>query len=226
MIFLRIGLPAALIAAGLWLAVDGLTIKAKAAVAQVLLAHSWLKTRDGVAEARPWPWADTWPVARLRAPAQDVDLIVLAGATGRTLAFGPGHHDGSARPGGAGLSVLTGHRDTHFAFLRDIALGDLLEIDTPEGSEVHYRVVETAVVHKDDLRFTQAAEQGALLALVTCWPYDALIPGGPMRHVVIAEAMASPGARPQRPHALRHAGDENQLRKQDHGQLPAALAGR
>ncbi len=43
------------------------------------------------APVKPWPWADTHPVARLIAPAQDADVLVLAGASGRTLAFGPGH---------------------------------------------------------------------------------------------------------------------------------------
>ena len=29
---------------------------------------------------KPWPWADTWPVARLVVPSLGIDQIVLEGA--------------------------------------------------------------------------------------------------------------------------------------------------
>ena len=56
----------------------------------------------------------------------DVDELVLAGASGRTLAWGPGHLDGSAPPGAAGNAVLSAHRDTHFRFLQRVVPGDPL----------------------------------------------------------------------------------------------------
>ena len=56
--------------------------------------------------------------------------MVLAGASGRTLAFGPGHVDGTPLPGEHGNAVVSGHRDTHFAFLRDLRCGDVLEVQT------------------------------------------------------------------------------------------------
>ena len=62
------------------------------------------------------------------APRFSQDVIVLAGASGRTLAFGPGHLDGSARPGEPGNCVLSAHRDTQFAFLRRLEIGDLLDL--------------------------------------------------------------------------------------------------
>ena len=51
-------------------------INAKAARVQVLLEDAWERTRKGEAKVRPWPWADTWPVARLRVPRLDVSVIV------------------------------------------------------------------------------------------------------------------------------------------------------
>ena len=83
-----------------WQLGAGAAIALKAAVAQQLLHAAWQRTQAGEREVRPWPWADTWPVARLLAPAQNVDLIVLEGASGRILAFGPGHVEGTAAPGG------------------------------------------------------------------------------------------------------------------------------
>ena len=79
----------ALFGVGLWQAASGLYIHAKAILAQHLLDHAWQRARDGVAHAKPWPWADTWPVARLTARGLDSWVYVLADASGRSLAFGP-----------------------------------------------------------------------------------------------------------------------------------------
>jgi sortase A len=175
--------------AGLWLAGQGLWIHAKAALAQHLLERAWRQTLDGAAQARPWPWADTWPVARLSAPEQGVDLIVLAGDSGRTLAFGPGHASGSALPGQPGLVLISGHRDTHFRFLRHVRPGDTLRMQTP-SAEIRYRVEWTGVL---DARRQRIADDGDVdrLVLVTCWPFDAIVPGGPLRYVVSARGEGS-----------------------------------
>jgi sortase A len=61
----------------------------KAQLAQLLIERAWQRALAGEAAPKPWPWADTWPVARLEAPAQGVSLFVLAGSSGRTLAFAP-----------------------------------------------------------------------------------------------------------------------------------------
>ena len=87
---------------GGWQVGAGVWIYAKAALAQVLIKHAWDEALAGHKAMRPWPWADTYPVARLAVPALGVDEIVLAGASGRTLAFGPGHMDGTAAAGAPG----------------------------------------------------------------------------------------------------------------------------
>jgi hypothetical protein len=112
-------LIAGLLAIGGWQVWEGSWIYAKARLAQVLLQRAWSRALAGEAMPKPWPWADTWPVARLRMQHPSVDLIVLAGAYGRTLAFGPGHVTSSALPGQEGTVMLTGHRDTHFRFLKE-----------------------------------------------------------------------------------------------------------
>ena len=78
---------AALLALGFWQLGQGAYIPAKAWLAQELMQRAWLRVNAGEDRAAPWPWADTWPVARLSATSHDVDLIVLAGGSGRTLAF-------------------------------------------------------------------------------------------------------------------------------------------
>ena len=136
---------------------------------------------------RPWPWADTYPVARLRAPGLGIDQIVLAGASGRSTAFGPGHLDGTAAPGAAGHSVLVGHRDTHFRFLERLAPGDALTLQDRGGSWRRYRVQRNDVIDSRRARL-HMGDGRAALTLVTCYPFDAVNPGGPLRYLVFAVA--------------------------------------
>ena len=183
----RLWIAAAIAAIGLALTGNALYIHAKALLAQALLHRAWIETQTTGVPVKPWPWADTAPVARLLAPAQDVDLLVLAGATGRTLAFGPGHHDGSAMPGQPGNAVLSAHRDTHFRFLHALAVGDTLIVEMPAGQRFHYRVRELEVADQRDLRLPRMPAEKTL-TLVTCWPFDAVDPRGPLRYVVVATA--------------------------------------
>jgi sortase A len=174
---------------GLWQVAAGLWIPAKAWLAQRLIAEAWddaMATRGPVA---PWPWADTTPVARLVVPALGVDQIVLAHATGRTLAFGPGHLDGSPAPGAAGLSVISGHRDTSFRFLADVVPGTTLRIQRADGAWVDYVIREIEVVDERTARLPLVGNGPPQLALTTCYPFAAVMPGGTLRLVALAEAV-------------------------------------
>lgn len=176
-----------LLAVGLWQVGDGSWIYAKARLAQFLLQRAWSRTLAGEASVKPWPWADTWPVARLTVPSKSIDLIVLNGAYGRTLAFGPGYAESSAFPATLGTTILTGHRDTHFRFMRKLEVGDELILHAPKGRVARYRVRDRYVASEADARIALQADQ-VTLVLVTCYPFDSLIPGGPLRYVVTAEA--------------------------------------
>jgi len=173
---------------GTWQLGEAATIHAKAWLAQVLIADAWERAMAGDTRPAPWPWADTWPVAHLRAPRQGIETFVLAGASGRTLAFGPGHMDGTPLPGAPGNSVVTGHRDTHFRFLADIAVGDPLEVAMANGESRRFRVSGTQVVDATDAQAVIDGDE-ARLTLVTCYPFDAVLPGSLLRYVVTAEAV-------------------------------------
>lgn len=184
---MRIALVMTLAAIGLWQIGSGLYIHAKAWLAQQLIESSWESTLAGEREVRPWPWADTWPIARLRIPESHVDLYVLADASGRSLAFGPGYWNGSAEPGTIGNTIIAAHRDTHFRFLEHAALGQEVLLQTADGREHRYRLTETRVVDSRHERILIDADQPTL-TLLTCYPFDAILPGGPLRYVAIAEA--------------------------------------
>ncbi len=180
---------AGLVGLGAWQAGGGGYILAKAWLAQVLLSRAWAATLAGAREARPWAWADTWPVARLQVPGLSIDHIVLAGAGGRTLAFGPGHLEGTALPGNEGHAVLGGHRDTHFAFIKHLRPGMVLRVQNSDGQWRRYRVAGNAVIDHREARLVPAAA-GSALTLVTCYPFEDWQPGGPLRYLVFAEEVS------------------------------------
>ena len=172
---------------GLLLVANGLWIPAKAWLAQRLIASAWEETLAGRRPTLPWSWADTWPVARLIAPGASPPLYVLAGASGQSLAFGPAHVSVSATPGAPDNVAIAGHRDTHFAFLRDVLPGQDLFIETATGTR-HYRVTGTQVVHESRTDLLERSGR-AELTLITCFPFGAIVPGGPLRYVVHAESV-------------------------------------
>ena len=103
------------------------------------------------------------------------------------MAFGPGYPHGSAEPGEPGLTLLGGHRDTHFRSLERLGTDDTLTLQTADGAVHRYTVVGTTVV--DHRRAVLRDGPGpSRLALVTCYPFDAVTPGGPLRYLVFAEA--------------------------------------
>jgi len=179
---------ACLLCFGFWQLGQGAYIPAKAWLAQGLMQRAWDRTEDGSDRVAPWPWADTWPVARLSAKSGDVDLIVLAGDSGRTLAFGPGHVSASAKPGETGNAVIGGHRDTHFRFLEDLVPGERLTIESSDGQEHHYEVVATDIVDSRSASISLDTDI-AMMSLVTCYPFDARDSGGPLRYVVTARML-------------------------------------
>ncbi|MET0508914.1 MAG: class GN sortase [Burkholderiaceae bacterium] len=144
---------------------------------------------------RPWPWADTVPVARLHFVRQQQDRVVLEGDSGAVLAFGPGHRVDSPLPADGGNAVISAHRDTHFAVLKTVRPGDPILVETwrarvrGRASPVHYSVVATRIIDADDPAAIAEVLGDAgddRLSLITCWPFDALAPGTRWRYVVTA----------------------------------------
>ena len=172
-----------LAAAALWqLGIAG-WIHTKAIAAQILLDRAWQQTLIDHDQTRPWPWADTWPVAELIVPELDISHIVLAGDSGATLAFAPGHSFASALPDEHGTVMISGHRDTHFRFLQDLKQGTRLILKTK--SAIHYyTVIKTQVV---DSRNYKVDSDNDELILVTCYPFNSAITGGNERYLVYAQ---------------------------------------
>ncbi|WP_375762500.1 class GN sortase [Bradyrhizobium sp. B025] len=161
---------------------DGAYIHAKAWLAQVLLERAFDRNVATGEVVKPWSWADTWPVARIEVKRIGASAIVLDGTSGQTLAFGPGHIERTVDAGERGVAVYAAHRDTHFRFLRNVAIGDVIEITRRDGRHFRYRVDSSAVV-RFDASGIDPATQDAELVLATCWPFDA-VTSGPERYVL------------------------------------------
>ncbi len=172
-----------LAAAALWqLGLAG-WIHTKAIAAQILLDRAWQQTLIDHKHNKPWPWADTWPIAELIVPKLDITQIVLAGDSGESLAFGPGHSFASAMPEEHGTVMISGHRDTHFRFLQNLKKGERLILKTKSGIH-YYTVSKTQIVDSQNYKADSSNDE---LILVTCYPFNSAITGGTERYLVFAQ---------------------------------------
>lgn len=190
---IRLAGPLALLMAGLLLFGQGAYVHAKAFVAQILLRRAFEQTIVTGNDVKPWSWADTWPIARIEIKRLHTERIVLAGSSGQALAFGPGHVELTPDAGERGVAVYSAHRDTHFRFLKDVVVGDTINVTRRDGRTFRYRVDGSAVV-RFDASGIDPNSSGYQLVLSTCWPFDAVTPG-PDRYILHA-TMVSPLDRP------------------------------
>ncbi len=170
----------------LWPAAHAGYMLAKANLAQWLIGRVW--DTSAVTATRPWPWADTHPVARLQIERLAYNAWVLNGASGRTLAFGPGLAQGSAPPGTPGVTIIGGHRDSHFTVLQNVQLGDELRLQSADKRWHDYRIDSISVADSRYEAISLSTDHNRLV-LVTCYPFNALHAGGPLRYVVEAKAI-------------------------------------
>jgi sortase A len=177
---------AVLYTASLVLFGQSLWIHAKALVAQILLERAFAATLETGRDTKPWSWADTWPVARISVPRLGKSAIALNGSSGQALAFGPGHVELTPEAGDSGTAVYSAHRDTHFSFVRDIGVGDEIDVTRRDGTIVRFRVTHMSVVPFNATGIDPLAP-GRRLVLATCWPLDGTT-ATPLRYLVHAAA--------------------------------------
>jgi len=129
----------------------------------------------------------TAALAVLRIPKIRLEVPVLDGTDDRTLDRAVGYIEGTAQPGTTGNLGIAGHRDGFFRGLKDIAPGDVIEVDSRQRTDV-YRVERTWVVDPDDVSVLDPTSTPAL-TLVTCYPFY-FIGAAPRRFIVRAVLVA------------------------------------
>ena len=163
----------------------GAYIPIKAELAQLLIHRAWDESVETGEQVKPWGWADMHPVLRLQSTQHDQDLIVLSGDTGNVLAFGPGLSGDTPYVAAPTSMMISGHRDTHFDFLKHIEAGDTITITTVGNTKQVFRVSNIEVVDTSNQDLI-LADNLIELKLVTCFPFDAVMAGGSLRYVVTA----------------------------------------
>ena len=136
-------------------------------------------TESTIASPRPGE-----ALARLRVDRLGLEVMVAEGSDEKTLALGPGHLQESALPGEPGNCIIAGHRDAEVRRLRDIRVGDLVDLSGWSGS-ARYRVTAIRIVDRDQTGLLAVGEE-ARLTLVTCYPFLYVGPA-PQRFIVQAE---------------------------------------
>jgi len=122
-------------------------------------------------------------LGRISFPRLGEQLFVFTGTT--SLHRGPVWLIDSAIPGQIGNTVIAGHRDTHFRFLKDIRIGDRIRVES--GGATHwFTVISTRIVSPRDLSPLRQG-QSPELTLITCYPFYYVGPA-PKRFIVRAEA--------------------------------------
>ena len=101
--------------------------------------------------------------------ALEIEAPVYADTREVHLNRGVGVIPHTAAPGIAGNLGIAGHRDGFFRALKDIRIGDVVELTTRDRT-FRYRVLGISVVDRHDARLLQATRRPAL-TLVTCHPF-------------------------------------------------------
>jgi sortase A len=165
---------------------DGFYLKAKAKYAQYLIGDAWQHYAETGEPKKPWPWADTFPIGELT--MQNESHYILAGASGRNLAFGPSHLDNTANLGSNGNAAIAGHRDTHFEQLKSANIGDLVYLSSRQENEVVkqvYQVKNIKIVEQDNISVLEETNESTI-TLITCYPFDSVEPNPSQRYIVKA----------------------------------------
>ena len=127
----------------------------------------------------------------LRIPRINVEVPILEGTDDLSLNRGVGHVAGTPNPGENGNVAIAGHRDGFFRGLKDVVLGDKIEMVTPRQTET-YVIDRITIVEPSDVSVLQPRSHSSL-TLITCYPFY-FIGSAPQRYIVQASIADSAAA--------------------------------
>jgi sortase A len=139
----------------------------------------WGTTR--IAAYRDSLTADITPLGVLKIPDVDLTVPIFEGTSDLTLNRGVGWIEGTAAVDQRGNLGLAGHRDGFFRVLKDVEIGDTIEVQSLDGV-TRYRITEFLIVAPEDV-YVLAPTDAATLTLVTCYPFY-FIGEAPQRYIV------------------------------------------
>jgi sortase A len=172
-----------LLAGGGYFSFQAIKIDVKATVAQVLLDYTWNKSLKENKPFKPWSSFDGSPILKLEIPRYNISQIVLEGTSGQALAFGPAFHKESFLPSSNKITAISSHRDSHGEYIKNLEIGDILKLQDLDNNWHSYKIEEFLIVNVKDAVTINKRNR---LLLITCYPFDALLSGTPLRYIVSA----------------------------------------
>jgi sortase A len=125
------------------------------------------------------------PLGVLEISAIQLRVPVLEGTDDLTLDRAVGHIPGTALLDETGNIGIAGHRDGFFRGLKDVHVGETIDVYTQRGRS-RYAVDEIETVSPDDVSVLAPREKPSL-TLVTCYPFY-FVGSAPLRYIVHAMA--------------------------------------
>jgi sortase A len=153
---------------------------------QGLLHTAWVRTQSSGHQVKPWPWAETVPIARLSIPSLDTKHVVLEYTDEALPAVAITHANSSVPPGELGNSILNVSHDGYTHFLRRLKPGDVLLLESVHSGLWRYRVSTIYIVDKSNTVLIEPS-LSRRLTLVSCYRCDQQ--QNKFRYVVVAEEM-------------------------------------
>ena len=167
---MKINIKTLLFITGFLLCLHASWLPVKAWLSHQLISYSWHQTIKLKQESKPWPWADTYPIAELSFERLNKRVVVLNGGDPTTLAFSAGaiapfNQARSTRP-----FVVAGHRDSHFSFLDEVLMNDIISLADKHGQNQLYQVEMIDIVDASTGELPVLANDSPLV-LITCYPF-------------------------------------------------------
>ena len=125
------------------------------------------------------------PLGIFKIEKLNINVPIYNGTSEYYLNRGVGRIKGMAKMDEVGNLGISGHRDGFFRVLKDIQLGDDIEILTTQGIE-NYEVSSITIIPKSDISIL-APTTDKTLTIVTCYPFY-FVGNAPKRYIVKATA--------------------------------------
>jgi sortase A len=122
-------------------------------------------------------------LAVLRIPKISLEAPLFDGTDDLTLNHGVGRIAGTSRPDERGNIGIAGHRDGFFRGLKDVRVGDAIEMRTLKGTDT-YIVDQIQIVSPRQVEVLRPTSVPSL-TLVTCYPFY-FLGSAPQRYIVTA----------------------------------------
>ena len=161
-------------------ALDAFREVQRTALAQIPDQSTWSAQRQaGYREAL----AETFdaPPGVLEISALKLTVPIFAGTSDLDLNRGVGWIEGTAMPGEDGNVGLAGHRDGYFRGLKNLKLGDTIEVQSAVRT-MRYRVSSLEIVEPTDVSVLDPTDVPSI-TLVTCYPFY-YVGSAPQRYIV------------------------------------------